>query len=360
MVAVDGMVELVSVRVKRVATNPPRTARIGPLVTRSDWHGRIRVLFVSQNFIVSQEQQIRDRILRALALNRTPGYHFAGNFLDFSFDLVTEAEVRMTMDVGPHVAELNGNVNYSALAVFADIAMAANVRAGHQPSTRLATVQMNLQFTGAPMKGRLAIVSLMQGYVEGITSKQAALKATITANGKPVCFAYGTFMVLDPPKGVALYNMALRKESDPPVAPLAEAELKRDERKVLALADHALAATRNGSAFIQDFWAVNTHALNKGAAGVFKNGPHVGNRVGHLQGGITMGLCIATAQAALPPTWTLSAVTSWYISPGEGRTLKARSRIVHHGRLTSVVRTEVLGKNKRRVMESITTHAHKA
>jgi acyl-coenzyme A thioesterase PaaI-like protein len=309
---------------------------------------------------VSIESAIRERVLRTLALNRTPGYHIAGNFLDFSFDLVTEAEVRMTMDVGAHVAELDGNVNYSALAVFVDIAMAANVRAGHTPATRLATVQMNLQFTGAPMTGRLKVESFLQGYVGNITSKQAAVKATVTAHGKPVCFAYGTFMVLDPPKGVALYNMALRKEGDSPVAPLAESDLKRDERKVLTLADDALAHTRAGAAFIHHFWGVNTHALNAGAAGLLKNGPHIGNRVGHVQGGVTMGLCIATAQAALPPTWMLSAVTSWYISPGEGRLLKARSKVIHHGRLTAVVRTEITGKNKRRVMETITTHAHKA
>ena len=311
-------------------------------------------------YAVSAELQIRERVLRALAMNRTPGYHVAGHFLDFSFERVTEPEVRMTMDVGPHVAERNGNVNYGALAVFADIAMAANVRAGHTPATRLATVQMNLQFTGAPMTGELKIASHLQGYVDGITSRQAAAHATVTAHGKPVCFAHGTFMVLDAPKGVALYSMELRKRGEPAVAPLDEADLQRDERKVLALADAAIEHTRKGAAFIHSFWGVGTHAGSKGATATLKNGPHVGNRVGHLQGGVTMALGIASAEASLPPTWMLSAVTAWYISPGIGRVLKARSKIIHHGRLTSVVRTEIIGKNKRRVMEMITTHAHRA
>jgi acyl-coenzyme A thioesterase PaaI-like protein len=303
---------------------------------------------------VSPDSQIRERVLRALALNRTPGYHFIGNFLDFSFDRVSEPEVRMTMDAGPHIAEADGNVNYGALAVFVDMALAANVRAGHTPATRLATVQMNLQLTGAPMDGRLRIASALQGYVDKITSCQAAAQATVSAHGKPVCFAYGTFMVLDPPKGVALYSMEHRKEGDPPVAPLAAAELTRDERKALALADAALGEARQGKVFIRSFWDLKTHALTQGAAGSLRNGPHVGNRVGHVQGGVTMGLGIATAEAALPPAWTLSAVTAWYIRPGEGRMLKARSKIIHHGRLTAV------GKNKRRVMEMITTHAHRA
>lgn len=309
---------------------------------------------------VSSETEIRERVLRALALNRTPGYHYIGNFLDFSFDHIAEADVRMTMDAGPHIIEADGNVNHGALAVFADMALSSSVRAGHTPATRLATVQMNLQFTGAPTGGRLRVTSDVQGYVGRINSCQAAAQATVSAHGKPVCFAHGTFMVLDPPKGVALYSMPHRKEGDPPIAPLTQDELTRDERKVLALADAALAATGKGSSFIHNFWGVNTHAVAGGAAGALRNGPHVGNRVGHLQGGVTMGLGIATAEAALPPSWMLSAVTAWYISPGMGRVLKARAKVIHHGRLTAVVRTEIFGKNKRRVMEMITTHAHKA
>jgi len=165
---------------------------------------------------------------------------------------------------------------------------------------------------------------------------------------------------LNPPKGVALYPMAHRKDSDPAIAPLSEAELQRDERKVLALADAALAEAQKGKPFIRSFWGIHTHAVAKGTIGSLNNGPHVGNRVGHLQGGVTMALGIAAAEAALPATWMLSAVTAWYISPGEGRVIKAKSKIIHHGRLTSVVRTEIIGKNKRRVMEMITTHAHKS
>ncbi|MEQ1772624.1 MAG: hypothetical protein ABL891_02465 [Burkholderiales bacterium] len=308
----------------------------------------------------SIESSIRRRVLRGLALNRTPGYHFTGNFLNFSFDHNAEHDVRMSMDAGPHVVESNGNVNYGALAVLADIALAANVRAGHTPASRLATVQMNLQFTGVPMTGRLHAASSLQGYVGNITSKQGSGQVTVSSNSKPVCYGVGTFMVLNPPKGVALYPMSHRKDSDADVAPLAESELQRDERKVLEFADAAIAAAQKGDAFIRRFWGFDTHPLTKGAAGKLKNGPHVSNRVGHLQGGITMGLGIATAETALPTSWMLSAVTAWYISPGEGRVIKAKSKIIHHGRLTAVVRTEITGKNNRRVMEMITTHAHKA
>ena len=309
---------------------------------------------------MSLEQDIRHRILRGLALNRTPGFHYMGNFLDFSFDHVAERDVRMKMEVGPHCAEAHGNISYSSIAVFVDIALAANVRAGHTPASRLATVQMNLQFTGAPMTGQISLTSALQSYVQGVTSVQGTANATVTAQGRPVCLAYGTFMVLDPPKGVALYNMSHRKWTDPDVPALTEKELDRDERKVLAFADKALVAMHHGDTFTNAFMGIQTKALEKGASGKLQNGPHVGNRVGHLQGGVTMGLGIATAEKALPPTWTLSAVTAWYISPGQGRVIRAKSKIIHHGRLTAVVRTEIFGKNNRRVMEMITTHAHRA
>ncbi len=309
---------------------------------------------------MTTKSEIRNRILRGLAMNRTPGYHFTGNFLDLSFEKNSEHDVRLGMAAGPHNVEANGNVSYGALAVLADIALAANVRAGHTPASRLATVQMNLQFTGAPITGRLHAASKLQGYVERITSVQGAGEVTITANGKPVCFGTGTFMVLNPPKGVALYPMSHRKDTDPAVAPVAESELSRDERKVLQLTDAALADTHKGGSFVRRFWGFDTHAITGGASGKLANGPHVGNRVGHLQGGLTMGLGIATAETALPASWCLSAVNAWYISPGEGRVIKAKSKIIHHGRLTSVVRTEITGKNMRRVMEMITTHAHRA
>ena len=43
-----------------------------------------------------------------------------------------------------------------------------------------------------------------------------------------------------------------------------------------------------------------------------------------------------------------------------GRTLRASSTVVHQGRLTAVVRTQITGKNRRRVLEVMSTHCAKA
>lgn len=112
---------------------------------------------------------------------------------------------------------------------------------------------------------------------------------------------------------------------------------------------HAADRALKGKNFIANFWG--------GRRGVLKNGLHAGNRVGHAQGGILVALAAKNAVAVLAGNWQLAAVTALYISPGEGRTLRATSTIVHQGRLTAVVRTQVTGKSRRRVLEVVTTHS---
>jgi acyl-coenzyme A thioesterase PaaI-like protein len=303
---------------------------------------------------------IREQVLRGIALNREPGYHFVGNFLDISFDHIAVMDSRLSMDAGPHCTESDGQINLAAFAVLADLALAATVRAGLEPDTRLATVSMNLHFTGAPLTGRLAAASAFESFFHGAAGRQGLSRATVAADGEKVCVGNASFMVLKPPKGVALHPMPQRRRGEA-VPMLAERELKRDEAKVLSLADAALTAVdAHGGSFIRRFWGYEPHHVEGGASCGVKNGPHIGNRVGHVQGGVLLGLAAMTACAALPASWALTSVSAWYISPGEGRTLKVKSRILHHGRLTSVVRTQITGKNNRRVLEVVTTHASRA
>ena len=82
--------------------------------------------------------------------------------------------------------------------------------------------------------------------------------------------------------------------------------------------------------------------------------------MGHAQGGILIGMAASSAAAALPSGWELSGITALYVSPGEGKALRANSTVIHQGRLTAVVRTQITGKNRRRVLEVVTTHGARA
>ena len=308
---------------------------------------------------MNHTQAIRDRVLRGIVLNREPGYHFVGNFLDISFDHIDSHDSHLSVDAGAHCVEANAQMNFGAFAVFADLALAATVRANVSAETRLATVWMNLHFTGAPLTGRLEASSAFEGFFQGAAGQQGLSRLDVVANGQRVCAGSGSFMVLKPPKGVALHPMPHRKRDDP--APASATRLHRDEARILDVADMAIAAVQShGGSFIRRFWGYAPHAVTGGASCTIRNGPHIGNRVGHVQGGVLLGLAADTACAALPNSWSLTGVSAWYISPGEGRNLKAKSRIIHHGRLTAVVRTQITGKASRRVLEVVTTHAHRA
>ncbi len=308
-------------------------------------------------------ETIRTQVLRGIALNREPGYHFAGNFLDLSYDHVGTDYTALSVDVAPHCAEADGQLNWSGLAILADLVMAAAVRAGLESHTRLATVTMNLQFTGAPRIGRLAGRGAMHGFVQGAAGRQGVSTVNISGDAGLVCTGTATFMMLKPPKGVELHPVPHRRRGENPTP--AMNKLRADEKKVLAAADVAMDEVRaHGGSFIHHFWGVQAKHLAGGAQSTVKNGVHIGNRVGHVQGGILLGLAAENAIAALTPHWALTAISAWYISPGEGRSLKIKSKVVHHGRLIAVVRTEVTCRGKdgrpRKVFELMTTHAYRA
>lgn len=300
---------------------------------------------------------LRERVLRALALNREPGFHFSGNFVGLSFDELTSTGSRIRLESGAHCEEADGRVNLGAVALLADIALASAVRANLTPTQRLATVSMHLQFTGAPLRGPLEASGTFEGFLDGASGRQGLSRIRIDGGEGKACIGSGTFMALDPPPGVKLHPM--RNPRRHAVAPLEEAGLDAGEREILARADRALREASGRHSFIRRLWGFDPVPTKTGATCRVDNGAHIGNRVGHLQGGLQVGLAALTAMASLPASWMLSGISAWFVRAGQGPAFHARSRIVHHGRYTAVVRTEITGKDRRRVLEAVSTHALK-
>lgn len=284
---------------------------------------------------------IRARVLRGIALNRQPGFHFPGNFLDVSYDRVDRRGARLSIDPGPWCSDAVGEIDLGATAMLADLALGACVRAQLSREARVATVSLSLQFTGAPRRGRLQARAEFQGFFARGAGRLGLGRVAVTGRAGQICYGTGSFMALRPPRGMTLHPVPLRDRKSREPSPVEE--LDSNESKILARAEGALAS--EGS-FIEKFWG----------GPVLSNGLHAGNRVGHAQGGILVAMAAKSAAAQLPAGWRLSGVSALYISPGEGRTLRASSKVIHHGRLTAVVRTQVTGKNRRRVLEVVTTH----
>lgn len=297
--------------------------------------------------------RIRAQVLRGIALSRTPGLHFAGHLNEVSFDPVDERHARVTVDAGPHNVDRDGQVNLGVVTMVADMALASSIRAGLDPKTRLATVSMGLQFTGARIEGPLEAVGEFAGFLGGGESRQGMSRVMVSGAAGPVCHGHGSFMALDPPPGVALYPLPHGRSV---VADLEEAELSKEELLVLRHAD-AILASGGSEDFLRRLWGFDARRTKSGALATMKNGAHVANRVHHVQGGLLMGLAAATAAAAMPAKWALTSITSCFVSPGQGPAIRARSRIVHHGLMTGVVRTELSGPANRRVLETLTTHS---
>jgi acyl-coenzyme A thioesterase PaaI-like protein len=305
----------------------------------------------------SNDQTIHARVLRAIAGNRFPGLHFPGHFLDIEWEDVTGGTARATLRDGPHCRNANGTINMMALGVLADNVLAASVRTGAPLGARLGTIHLHLQFTGAAILGDINATSLLLGYSEGATLRQSLSSGTMNAQGRLICHASGEFVLLDPPPGVTLGPLPWERAESPSILPVDIGKLESRESAILKACDAAIAKASPQASFIQHFWGGVPRRSTHGASNRVVSGPHIGNRVGHVQGGILLGLAATTACAAAPASMMLSNVSAWYISPGRGDKLKIRSRLVHTGRTTAVVRTEIKTTGGERVLEAVSQHA---
>lgn len=302
---------------------------------------------------MSGAADIRDRVVQAIALNREPGFHFAGNFVRASFERSDPEDALVEIETGPHTNDRDGRANIGVIAMLADMALAACIRGGMDPTTRLATVSMSLQLTGAPALGMLHASSRFQGFFGTGSTRQGLGRVEMRGDAGDICYGHGAFMPLEPPPGFKAFPMPRGART---AEPIAARDLTREERALLRHTDATLAA--GSEDFLARLWGyAGAHRTKTGASCILKNGMHVGNRVHHVQGGILVGLAASTAAAALPATWPMTGITACFVSPGLGRSLRAASKVVHHGLMTAVVRTEVTGPGRRRVLEALSTHA---
>jgi acyl-coenzyme A thioesterase PaaI-like protein len=258
---------------------------------------------------------------------------------------------------GPQSRNVDGSTNLAAFCVLLDTALATASRLKIERGARQATVHLHAQFTGAPLQGELKAHARMHGYTSGAEVRQSMTSGTVYAGEVPVCHASGTFVVLPPPPGVNLAPLPWQREDEAAPAALRPNDLKPDEKAVLKACGYALRRADDQRAFIEHFWRILPAPTDHGARCTVKLGPQHGNRVGHVQGGLLLGLAAITARAAAPRHPQLSAVAAWYISPGQGRALKIASKRFHEGRSFAAVRTEIRNADGSRVLEVVSHHA---
>ncbi len=304
-----------------------------------------------------EHQLIRRQVILALAANRTPGFHYPGHFLELNWPRVGDNDLEEVMPDRPQCRNVDGSLNLAAFCVQLDTALATASRLKIERGARQATVHLHAQFTGAPLHGELRAHTQMGGYTTGAAARQSMTSGTVYAGGVPVCHASGTFIVLPPPPGVNLAPLPWQRESGESASPLKLKDLEPDERAVLRACNSALRRADDQRAFIEHFWGALPVQTGTGSRCTVRLGPQHGNRVGHVQGGLLLGLAATTARAAVPQHPQLSAIAAWYISPGQGPALKITSRRFHDGRSFAAVRTEIRNADGSQVLEVVSHHA---
>ena len=293
------------------------------------------------------------QVLRGMALNRTPGWNFPGHFLALSFDEVAPHRAELSLDQGPHCEGERGGLALAAACVLADVAMAAALRHEAGFTRRMATVHMSLSFPGLPLRGRVYASSTAQGQSAGTHAAQLFTQVALRAQDGIGCIGTGSFLALGT-EGLARMPMHRRTDGPVPAPPLRAADLGAEERRVLQRAQEA---DDGRPGFLHRFWGLlPERADGSGAECALPAGLHVGNRVGHVQGGILLALAAQTCQAAAGPGWALSQVSGWYLAAGLGD-LRAIATPLHSGSRTACMRCETRDGNGRLLMHAVATLA---
>lgn len=307
------------------------------------------------------DHAIVKKAIRAIALNRTPGYSFCGNFFDFSYDSADQDHSVVHVAPEGQSVGANGQIHTVVQAILADMGLATCLRYNIGDRHRTATVSLSLQFTGAEPRGNLIATSYSQAHLQGVQGRQGISQTRLMSGDDLVAIGSAAFMILPMPEGTTLPPVPWVAQKPPANPPLDLTSLNGTEQWILNRVRQSVQESQQTEQnFLSHFLSLYPRSSETGAECDVPNGPHIGNRVGHVQGGIILAIGMVCASAALGDEWLLSGVTATYISPGEGEVIGAQAVIIHRGRMTAVVKTSVRSGSGKLALEVLSTHARRA
>jgi acyl-coenzyme A thioesterase PaaI-like protein len=266
---------------------------------------------------------------------------FPAHFLGLAFASVGPASAEMTMPIGAHAESRNGKVAIAAVAVMADVALAAALRGEGGPTVRLATLSIRLSFSRLPTDGVLRAVAERQFGLDTLSMPTAVSRLTVCDAAGISCTGEASFAVLDSRRSSVANPMPGHATVDE-LPPLRLDDMTDAELKVL---EQARAASRRvvsgGASFLEALWELVPEVDADGASCRLHAGLHVSNRIGHLQGGVLLGLAAHTSAAAAPEGWHLLDLTAQYIEAGAGTWVQARAAAVRIGRSSASIECRI-------------------
>ena len=300
------------------------------------------------------------RVLKALSLQRAAPWHLPGYYLGVTYDSVDHGQAMLSMDLDSNL-NVQGQPLPVALCILADVALAASIRGEVGFGTRLATVSAKLTFTGKHATQRLMANSRVrfQSDENAIAIRNSGV--TILSGETAICFAEGSFAVLERPADRPAQSQPDHQSWDKidllAVNDLSDQENDAYQRALQAHTDRTNdKAHADKTTFTETFWGLTaTGGADHTASCEIQCGLHIGNRVGHVQGGVLLGLAINTSLATVKEEWRVLEINANFIRPGTEGALTATSRIVNAGRNLAHVLCEIRTATGKLVLQAQTT-----
>lgn len=285
---------------------------------------------------------LSEQVLRALHAARTPGWMFPAHLLDLHFVQPVSAEGAVAcLHIGPYCAEASGCVSKAAMAVLADVSMAAAVRGHMGHSVRIATMSLRLSFHQQPRQGLLHAVAQVRFMPKDLAMDVAVVTLNMETNaGELCCVGEGTFAVLDNKQGTA--NHPLPTESTLTGALTLEA-LTEAERAVWERALQSEARASASCSSLEYFWGLKQ--VEPAVIPVQRQvriGKHNGNRVGHLQGGIVLGVLADACINLCNGLQELVDISVQYLEPVAGSHTCVQVTPLRMGRNASLLQAQLV------------------
>ena len=303
----------------------------------------------------SMSSPLYARVQRSLALNREAKLTFPFVFMGLTGRKIGDDDLTVEFEDDGTFRDGNGELSWSALGVLADGALGVVTRMKAGPRVRPATVHIEVQMTGASTRGPIVSQGHFVTFSERDRIRQSLVTATIRSGETLIGHASGAFALLDLPEGETQMPHPFLPDGLEP-EPLDTIVFDSNERAALKSCERAEAAATEASPFIDRFWCGVPKAAEGKAHLSIRVTPHLGNRAGHVHGGLLLGTAARVAGAALPGNMRVSNISAWFVSPGLGPRLKISSSVVQQGRNLAVVRTRVLGASGKLVLETTSQH----
>ena len=248
-----------------------------------------------------------------------------------------------------------GELNWCALCGLLDgvLGAASDMQTGSR--VRPATAHIELQMTGASSVGDISVEARFVAHAHTGRVKQSLISANIKCGDALVGRASATCVLLDLAQDETRAQWpwlpdGFKLDEQAPVT------FSANEMEALKACERAETLASEAHHFIDHLWCGIPQAQDGKAHLRINVAPHLGNRIGHVQGGLLLGAAAMVANAAASEKMRLSNISAYFVSPGVGATLDVQSSVTRQGRNLSLVQTQITGPTGKLVVETMSQH----